>query len=273
MVSQSPKHVKWFVDIKSQLKTADGKDVMVWEFRHEKDDAVLSDWAKHFRNHYCCDREIDDLRRGTGHSRADYLNSTKFPDSKKALGPSTRSGDFSEILVADFLEYLLGYWVPRTRYDKKTVKNESTKGCDIIGFHIINPGKISSKDQLAVYETKARFSQNGPGTLLQNAVDSSAEDPFRKAESLNAIKQRLFDRGKSSDVRKVERFQNEADYPYTEVYGATVLLDNLLFCNNLASSTDTSSHPYSDSLMLIVIKGNQMMQLVHDLYEKAANEA
>ncbi|MEX3073927.1 hypothetical protein AB3Y13_19385 [Vibrio alginolyticus] len=44
-------HTKWLVDIGERLKTADGKEVAVWEFRHENDEAVLSAWAKHFRNH------------------------------------------------------------------------------------------------------------------------------------------------------------------------------------------------------------------------------
>ena len=55
-------HTKWLVDTGERLKTADGKKVEVWEFRHEKDEAVLSAWAKHFRNHYCLDAEIDFLR-------------------------------------------------------------------------------------------------------------------------------------------------------------------------------------------------------------------
>ncbi len=42
-------HIKWLVDTGEQLKTTDGKEVEVWRFRHEKDEAVLSSWAKHFR--------------------------------------------------------------------------------------------------------------------------------------------------------------------------------------------------------------------------------
>ena len=272
-MSHFPKHIKWFVDTKKRLTTVDGKEVEVWEFRHEKDNTILSDWAKHFRNHYCRDSQIDDLCRGSGYSRADYLHNIKFPDPQIAPGPSVRSGDFSEILVADFLEYLLGYWVPRTRYDRKNTRNESTKGNDIIGFRIVEDGKISLQDQLTIYEVKARFSGNGSRTVLQDAVDGSVKDPSRKGESLNAMKSRLHDRGETNDAEKIARFQNEADYPYTEVYGAAALLENSSFCSNIASSTNTSSHAYSDNLTLIVIKGNEMMQLIHDLYERAANEA
>lgn len=41
----------WLTPANERLKTADGKEVEVWEFRHENDEAVLSAWAKHFRNH------------------------------------------------------------------------------------------------------------------------------------------------------------------------------------------------------------------------------
>jgi len=39
-------HTKWLVDTGERLKTADGKDVEVWEFQHQDDDDVLSAWAK-----------------------------------------------------------------------------------------------------------------------------------------------------------------------------------------------------------------------------------
>ena len=179
-------HTKWLVDTGERLKTADGKEVEVWEFHHENDEAVLSAWAKHFRNHYCFDSEIDYWRRGYKYSRSEYLDTIKFPDPKNAPGPSIRAGDFGEILVADFLEYLHKYWVPRTRYGDKTIRNESTKGTDIIGFHIVEDGKASSRDELAIFEAKAQFSGKKGKARLQNAVDDSAKDITRKAFSLNA---------------------------------------------------------------------------------------
>jgi len=266
-------HTKWLVDTGERLKTADGKTVEVWEFQHKNDEKVLSAWAKHFRNHYCFDSEIDYWRRGYKCSRAKYLNSIKFPDPKTAPGPSIRAGDFGEVLVADFLDYLLGYWVPRTRYGDKTIRNESTKGSDIIGFHIVKDGKYSSKDKLAIFESKTQFSGKKAKSRLQDAVDGSAKDIDRKAESLNAIKQRLHGRNELDDAEKIERFQNEVDHPYKEVYGAVAIFEKTLFDCGLTSSTISSAHPYAGDLVLIVIKGNHMMPLVHDLYRRAANEA
>lgn len=266
-------HMKWLVDTGRRLTTADGKDVEVWEFRHVKDEGVLSAWAKHFRNHYCLDSEIDYLRKGTNLSRQEYLNNIKFPAPTAAPGPSIRSGDFGEVLVADFLEYLREYWVPRTRYGDKTIRNESTKGSDIIGFRIVNDKQPSSEDELAIYEAKAQFSGKKAKARLQDAVDDSAKDIARKAESLNAIKQRLYFRNERDAAERIERFQNEADIPYKMVYGAVALFEKSLYSSDLPSSTDASSHPHSGELTLVVIKGDNMMDLVHELYWRAADEA
>jgi hypothetical protein len=266
-------HAKWLVDTGTRIKTLDGKEVEVWDFRHMDDPAVLSAWAKHFRNHYCFDKEIDYWRRGYNYSRQQYLTNIKFPDEKLSPGPSIRAGDFGEVLVADFLENLLGYWVPRTRYGDKTIRNESTKGSDTIGFRIISKGHISPKDELAIFEAKTQFTGQKPKPRLQDAVDSSAKDVLRKAESLNAIKQRLYERRELENAESIERFQNEVDHPYTEIHGAVALFDKAVFDPTLTAATVASNHPNAGGLVLIIIKGDQMMQLIHELYRRAADEA
>ena len=55
----SSKHIEWLVDTGERLKTADGKEVEVWRFHHRNNNGVLSAWARHFRNHYCLDTDID----------------------------------------------------------------------------------------------------------------------------------------------------------------------------------------------------------------------
>lgn len=67
-------HLQWLIDTGDILTSADGKQVKVFEFRHEDDGEILSSWARHFRNHYCDDQKIDLLRNGTGYTRAEYLH-------------------------------------------------------------------------------------------------------------------------------------------------------------------------------------------------------
>lgn len=272
MKSTSHSHVQWLRNTNQVVKSSDGKDIEIWEFQHQDDDDVLSAWATHFRNHYCLDIDIDYYRKGYKLLRKDYLNTIKFPGFS-APGPSIRAGDFSEVLVADFFEYLHGYWIPRTRYGNKTVRNESTKGCDIIGFKFFEENSISAQDVLAIFEAKAQFSGKTSKPRLQDAVDDSGKDPTRKAESLNAIKQRFHEMRELEKAEKIERFQNDIDCPYRELYGAVALFDKSVFDTTKVTATVTSEHPYSSNLALVVINGSDMMQLVHELYRRAADEA
>ena len=149
----TPLHLDWLVDTGERLKTADGHDIEVWELQHGDDPAVLSAWAKHFRDHYCDDDMLAKLVEGTGKTNSEYLTERKFPDAKEAPGPSIRSGDFAEIIVADYIEYKLGYWCPRQlRYDQKWNRNESTKGCDVIGFQFVNDSGFDPNDELFLFE-------------------------------------------------------------------------------------------------------------------------
>lgn len=273
MAKTTPKHMTWIQDTNEEIVTVDGKKVKVLELKHNDDPEVLSDWAKHFRNHYCKDSEIDYFRRGPNLSRSEYLKTIKFPSQSAAPGPSIRSGDFGEILVADYLEFSLEYWVPRTRYGNKTISNESTKGSDILGFKFVKEGKESSDDVLAIFESKSQFSGTSCKTRLQDAVDDSSKDYLRKAESLNAIRQRLHDEGRLDESSKIERYQNHIDHPYKEVSGAAALFSTDVFNGEVIKNTTVENHPNKNHLVLVVIKGTNMMDLVNELYRRAANEA
>ncbi|AIQ16602.1 virulence associated protein [Paenibacillus sp. FSL H7-0357] len=266
-------HLNWLQDTGLSLTTNEGKTITVLEFLHQPDETILSEWAKHFRNHYCLDNEIDFLRGGTGLDRKNYLVDIKFPSSRNAPGPSIRAGDFGEILSADYLEYILNYWVPRTRYSNKAVRNESTKGSDVLGFKFIHNNGESLEDTLAIFEAKTQFSGREPNPRLQDAVDGSAKDHARRAESLNAIKQRFLDKGIVGEALRIQRFQNIEDHPYKELYGAVAILSSNYYESNLLRATITNNHPNSVDLMLMVIKGEDLMPLVTELYRRAADEA
>lgn len=276
-------HIKWLADTGERLKTADGKDVEVWEFRYAADETVLAAWAKHFRNHYCLDSDIDFLRGRL--PRKDYLNDFKFPSNSSKLGPAIRAGDFGEILVADYLEWLLGYWVPRVRWAAKAVRDESPKGSDVIGFSFQNEGGgTSPEDVLIVFEAKTHFSRSGENRL-QDAINGSAKDNLRLGESLHFIKQKLSERGNREQAQLIDRFQNPVDVPYRENYGAAALFSEEHFdpgaitvadCRKVRTSPTSPEcfpHPNRENLVLLVIKGQNMMDLVHELYRRAADEA
>lgn len=267
------KHRDWLIDSGKILKTADGHAVTVWEIKHQPDATVLAEWAQHIRRHYCADDEIDPMRKGPKLSRAEYLRQLKLPDKKKDFGPATRAGDFGEILIADFLNYILGYWVPRLRYDRKQTRNESTKGCDVVGIKVATPGKISTSDRLIVFECKVQFSGKKAAAKLQEAIDHNGKDFERLGESLNALRQRYRDKKNKIAGRAIERFQNMEDRPYRAEWGAAALFETGVFDPVEIEKSKSSGHGHRATLQLVVMKGKDMMPLVHSLYEAAANEA
>lgn len=264
-------HMEWLVDTGQNLTSVCGKKIPIYKFDHNiLDDGIMSAWAQHFRRHYCSDHDLTHLIT-PGKTKSEYLLTEKFPDESSSPGPSVRAGDFGEILIADYLEFYRKYKVPRTRYDRKVIANESSKGSDVLGFKW-SSGTISPNDELLVFEVKVKATKSNDN-ILQLAIDHSIKDETRLAESLNAMKQRLFDRQDYEGVALVRRFQNEPDQPYKRQYGAAAVLTNSSYHPSVLSTSDTAQHPNHKALELIVIHADELMPLIHALYRRSANEA
>lgn len=268
-----PGYLKFLQKLPNSLTSSDGKKIAVWELTVPSGGSVLSDWANRFRQQYCLDSEIDLLRDGTGLTRAEYLAKLVFPSSTEAPGPSVRAGDFAELLVADYIEYVRGYWVPRGRYAAKDVPNESAKGVDVLGFKVEDTGMPKPTDTLLVFEVKAQFSGKKYRDRLQTAIDDSAKDYLRSAYTLNATKRRLIRSGKSGDALIVQRFQNITDTPYKYISGAAAVLTDTVCDSNAIQGSSAANHNNSSNLELLVIRGADLMKFVDALYKRAANEA
>ena len=97
-----------------------------------------------------------------------YLEKIKLPSSTSKLGPSVRAGDFGEVLIADYLQWTLGYSVPQVRRNAKIVKDESSKGSDAFGFYFHDETGTPANNSLAVFESKQAFPRGLP--LFAGAV-------------------------------------------------------------------------------------------------------
>jgi hypothetical protein len=92
--------------------------------------------------------------------------------------------------------------------------------------------------------------------------------------TLNATKRRLLHAGQNDRALMVQRFQNISDYPYVYLSGAAAVLTDSAYDEELIQeSTKVAGHQNSGNIELIVIRGKELMKLVHALYERAANEA
>jgi hypothetical protein len=160
----------------------------------------------------------------------------------------------------------------------KSSANESTKGTDILAFRVTKATNLDKKvyspqDILMSVEVKAQFSGKKANARLQDAINDSAKDQFRKAMSLNAMKRRLQSESDVASVKLVERFQNLADRPYQARYTAAAFHCVSNFADTAVTGATTDKHPEKKKLSLLLVKGTMMMQLVTQLYEVAANEA
>lgn len=269
-------HTTWLRKSRKALETKDGKEVLVFELKVESlEEETLTAWAKHFREHYCLDSHIDAYRQGTGKSRKEYLLDLVFPDATEDFGPATRSGDFAEILVSDLLQGKYGYIVPRTRYASKTVRNESTKGSDVLGLKLKNGGasQHSPEDILIAFEVKAQLKSKSSKNRLQEAVDDSIKDKLRLAVSLNAMNRRLIDANKHKEAGMVQRFQDPLGRPFIRRSGAAAVYCSSVYVPTAVGQTDCSKHENYEELRLLVIHAKDMMKIVHALYKRAADEA
>lgn len=262
-----PPYIDWLIQEKIVV-TTEGKEIKVFELMIQDDESILNLWAKHLREHYCAESEIDFLRKGSGLERKEYLKTIKFPDERISPGPSVRSGDFTEILVADYVQYIIDFIVPRTRYDRKVNRNSSTMGSDLIGYKCRE--KISKNDELIVFEVKAKASEVPPPSevRLQKAIDDSNKDVLRLAETLNAVAQRLIDRNDFEEVKRVQRFQNSSDTPYRRIYAAAAVHSNMSYSETMLKTVSTLNHVDPD-LSLIVIHCDKLMAFIHKMYGRA----
>ncbi len=95
-------HINWLIELENEIYTQNGKIIKILELLYENNDKILTEWAKHLRNHYCSLEELDDARRPMGLTRYEYLTQIKIPDA-----PMIKSGEFAEILVADYLQFII----------------------------------------------------------------------------------------------------------------------------------------------------------------------
>lgn len=107
------------------------------------------------------------------------------------LKRNLHSGDFAELLISDYIEYMWHFYVPKDRYQYKLNSNTSSQGTDVIGLKM-KETKSSDDDEMIVFEVKCQAGGAFSNNRLSEAISDSVKDPIKKGETLNAIRQRAF---------------------------------------------------------------------------------
>ena len=255
------KHTEQF-KTSAVARTVDGRKVRILDFDTNSAEAHIPEWAAHVRRHYCAEGDIDNLRRGTGKSRADFLRELVIPSA-----PNIIAAEFAEILVADYIQYRIGYDVPRIRYFFKSNRNVAVYGVDIVAFRKSRTN--AAQDQLISCEVKAALVAANNDTL-QNAInDAGGKDPLRLPETLNAFKHRFLKSGDAAGASQVERYQDKVGRPYEHITSAAAVHSEATWDRRIVSDARCSGFPDSRFELLLAIKGIDMMALAKKLYEAA----
>lgn len=265
---------KCFIFDKS-IRTIEGNEIQIYKLNNELlDNQYLNGWATSLRNHYIEEKMIDSLREGTGLTRKDFLKEMIFPDSTVRLGAATMSGEFGEILVYDYINYVLKYYVTRTRYLEKINRNMPVSGSDVLGYKVADINKINNDDELLVAEVKTRSSKSAKkeklcSKTITNAIIHSSKDRVRIGESLNAEKRRLICRSRFEEAKIIERFQNKTDFPFKLVFFAVAVLDSEIYSEQIILDTVKSHQENLKSTDLLIIHSENLLNILRELYERA----
>ena len=265
---------KYFIFDKS-IPYSNGDEIQVYKLNNELlDDDSLNSWASGLRDNYVEEILLEFLVKGTGLTQKEFLEKNIFPNHQDKLGASTMSGEFGEILVYDYINFVLNYYITRTRYLEKVNPNMPVSGSDVIGYQVKNIDNPSRTDHLIVAEVKTRSSKSRNKNSLceetvENAIKDSIKDRVRIGESLNAEKRRLINRSRIEEARIVERFQNKTDNPFILDFFAVAVLDNELYSDQAVLDVVNRQHENIKSMNVLIILSKELKLFLRDLYRRA----
>ncbi|WP_283309417.1 Hachiman antiphage defense system protein HamA [Streptococcus dysgalactiae] len=249
--------------------TDEGKQIEILHLDIQDDSEIFEDWAKQFRRNYCSDDELAEMTGCMNISTKEYLENFKLP-SDSGIGLSTMSGDFGEILVSDYLQYVEEYVVPRTRYNRKVNKDTLTQGSDVLGYKKDSLNAVN--DEVVVIEVKSSASNSSTvkaKNKLQEAINHSNKDFKRFSTSIVASYLRL----KESNIDQanvVERFLNITDNPFNVIYGAAAVHSGQSYDIDIIKQAVSKNHKDYQKLRLLVIHSDELMEFIKELYSKAS---
>ena len=246
--------------------TDEGKQIEVFHLDIQDEPEIFEDWAKQFRRNYCSDEKLQHMTYVMGIESSKYLNENKLP-----CVSSTKSGDFGEILVSDYLQYFENYLVPRTRFNSRENKDRPTLGSDALGYRY-DP-KAPGNAEVIVIEVKSSASNKTDfkaKNRLQEAINDSNKDFERFSTSIVASYEKLFN-SNQDEANILSRFLNITDNPYQVTYGAVAIHSNVSFNLDTIKQVITKNHVACDKLKLLVIHSEKLMDFINALYLKASD--
>lgn len=263
-----PKYINWFVE-ESTVTLEDGVPISCYRLDYTVDEDVCCEWALHLRQHYECDDELAESLRITGLSAEEYLRSNVIPQKSDPLGPTSRSNDFTEIMISDLLEFIHGYSVPRCKQRNRSGKTSSEHGTDILAYKFDKQDKSPSiKDELMAVEVKAGLSSNKYTPICKAVTDSHKYDEVRHALTLNYYRKQLRYINNHEQANEIARFQQKSEHDFIITYVAAAIISRETIPHNVVLGIKGDDLELRQDNKVFLVHGKKLMALAHDIFEK-----
>lgn len=265
---KAPKYICWFV-AENSITFEDGVPLSCYKLDYKIDDTVFNEWALHIRRHYESDSELKGSLSITGMSAEQYLRTYVIPQKTDPLGPTSRSNDFTEIMISDLLEFVEGYTVPRCKQDNRSGKCSSEHGTDILAYRYYSPEKKpDSKDELVAVEVKAGLSSASYDPIRNAVADSQKYDAVRYAHTLNFYRKTLLCKQQLQQAEEIARFQQKSEHDFVLSYIAAAIISQENIPNNIISSIKGQDLELQKGRQVFLVHGKTLMSLAHQIYER-----
>lgn len=241
--------------------TIEGADVRCYRIEGDIDEAQLDNWALHVRRHYCRDDDLDMYTHYYEIPASDYL-AKKIPDVVQIM-----SGDFSEIVISDLLQFIEGYQVPRYKQYGREDKNSSGHGTDILAYKMKDPEKPSPDDILLAVEVKSRSGSKKLKDGLREAASDSLKDKSRMAMTIDYFSERSLRCGDLVTASELKRFMLVSEHPCKEEYsiGVTSGTDDV---NHAIGNSTAENLGIARGEAIFIIHRKHMLELIKRIYSR-----
>ena len=262
-----PKYIDWIIE-EIGICIKDDLPIKCYKINYSYDNSILDNWALHIRRHYVSDETLAEDVYVFDMNVEDYLREYVIPQKHETLGATVRSGDIAEIIVADLLEFILGYSVPRYKQMNRSGKNNSEHGTDVIAYRFKKADKTPTRhDELIAAEVKAKLTDE-TYTPIESAIKDSKKDALRLARTVNHCRKRLQELGLNSESQEVTRFLLKPEHDFQVKYIAAGLSSQETVEKEIKLSVSADELCIGIDREVYFIHGKELMTLAHDIYER-----
>lgn len=254
-----PQYINRCIKNPATFKLNSGEIVTVYSINTLNDDE-LNEWAKHILAHYISQQGIIEGAKANKITPEKYVEDMVLPQvstQKKDV-----SGNFGEIVFCDFIEFVLGYTVPRYKLFGNPPGNP-TQGIDIVAY---KKDSVHSFNDVVLYsEVKAVLSKsNFP--KLQAAIDDISKRKDKDFSlALDTARRKLNSLGNKEEATEITRFQ-DSERPCKRIKAAGLITVAVSCINDAFLGINVKK---GENIETHVIYANDLWNLAKDLWRRA----